>query len=91
MKESQQLEKEIFVCEVIIKQLEKCLGIFLNSKNKNKQHIKSTIKDMQIMKAELRRLNGIKDAAKDAVMGAGKGAAMDHDELSKRSSKTVSQ
>lgn len=88
MKESQQeLEKEIFVCEVIIGQLEQCLGIFLKDKSKNRYNIKSTLKDLQIMKKELNRLS----AAKDAVMGAGKGAAMDHDELSKRSSKTVSQ
>lgn len=88
MRESQQdLEREIFVCKVIIGQLEQCLGIFLKNKSKNKYNIKSTLKDMQIMKKELNRL----EAVKDAEMGAGKGAAIDHDELSKRSSKTVSQ
>jgi transcriptional regulator of heat shock response len=86
MKESQDLEREIKACEYILKQLNECLAIFTQAKS-SKHRVKDTLKDIELVKAELKRLI----AAKEAEREAGKGAAIDHEGIPKRSSKAVSQ
>jgi hypothetical protein len=86
MQAAQRLEKEILACEAILKQLDECLKIFLADKRNSRQHVKNTLKDIVIVKAELKRLI----AAKEAEMEAGKGAAIDHDDGTERSSEAVS-
>jgi len=60
---AQRLEREIEVVEHIIDQLNKCFIIY--SQNKMRSEIKNTLKDIQLCKAELKRLI----AAKEAEMG----------------------
>ena len=60
---AQRLEREIEVVKHIIDQLNKCFIIY--SQNKMRSEIKNTLKDIQLCKAELKRLI----AAKEAEMG----------------------
>ena len=74
-----QLEREIQVVEAIIAQLNECLGIFI--KENYHKDIKRTLKDIQICKAELKKLIAAKEAEKEAE---------NHDDT-KRSGKAFSQ
>jgi hypothetical protein len=89
MKASQQVEKlerEILICKKILGQLQECLVIYHYAKEH--VHFRATMKDISIVKAELKKLH---IAAKEAEMEAEKGAAINHDDDTKRSSQAVSQ
>ena len=82
MKESE-IEKEIFICDMILHQLNECLGVFKKSESSNFR-VKEILKDIQIIKAEKNRLMILKEDVKGA-------AAKNDGVLSKRSRKNVSQ
>ena len=63
-------ERDIFVLETIIQQLENCLMIFIETRKFTQ--VWDTKKDIQTCKKELKRLNVAKDAEKDAAKGAAK-------------------
>jgi len=64
----QHLDREIEVIKKIIDQLNKCLGIFIAEKMHRDQ--RSTLKDIAICKAELKRLIAAKTYEKEATKGA---------------------
>lgn len=62
------LEREIEVCEVLIRQLNECAAIFY--KEKRFGDFRVTLVDLQKCKTELRRLIAAKDAELEAERGA---------------------
>ena len=68
MNKQRQLDREIEVVKKIIDQLNKCLGIFLAIKMHRDK--RSTLKDIAMCKAELKRLIAAKEAEKEAAKGA---------------------
>ena len=70
-----QLEREIQVVETILCQLNKCLAIYY--KQKLYDEFRVTIKDIQTVKEELKRLIAAKEAEIEAEKGAATNAAVE--------------